>query len=112
MGKEEQSADDAKKTYCGKELDETDDKKKALEQSVSDHETAAEDSEQGIAAVKAEIKALEDGVKLLDKSVQESTEMRQKENQEYNELIKNNGAAKDLLAWAKNRLAKFYTPKL
>merc|ERR1719410_3133232 len=59
-----------------------------------------------------EIKALEAGIVALDKSVAEATEQRKEENAEYTELMANDAAAKELLGFAKNRLNKFYNPKL
>jgi len=48
----------------------------------------------------------------LTKSVAEATEQRQEENAEYKELKQNDSAAKEILLFAKNRLNKFYAPKL
>merc|ERR1719281_691761 len=59
-----------------------------------------------------EIDALEDGIKKLDKDVTEATETREEENKLYVETMAADNAAKDLIGVAKNRLAKFYTPKL
>merc|ERR1719399_2472294 len=59
-----------------------------------------------------EIKALEEGIVALDKSVAEATEQRKEENEEFTELMANDAAAKELLGFAKNRLNKFYNPKL
>merc|ERR1719436_643932 len=42
----------------------------------------------------------------------EATEQRKAENVEYKELMASNGAAKELLGFAKNRLNKFYSPAL
>merc|ERR1719161_2186737 len=56
--------------------------------------------------------ALEEGIKALDKSVAEATEQRKEENAEYTELMASDGAAKEILGFAKNRLNKFYNPKL
>merc|ERR1719392_474168 len=42
----------------------------------------------------------------------EATETRKSENSEFNELIASDTAAKELLNFAKNRLNKFYNPKL
>merc|ERR1719392_468579 len=42
----------------------------------------------------------------------EATETRKSENSEFNELIASDTAAKELLRFAKNRLNKFYNPKL
>merc|ERR1719401_2273106 len=59
-----------------------------------------------------EIAALEAGIKALDKSVAEATEQRKAENAEFKELMASDTAAKEVLAFAKNRLNKFYNPKL
>uniref|UniRef100_A0A7S0FDI9 Uncharacterized protein n=1 Tax=Pyrodinium bahamense TaxID=73915 RepID=A0A7S0FDI9_9DINO len=110
--KKEQESDDAKKEYCESEFDSSDDKKKGLERALSDSETAIEEMEGSIAKLKEEIAALEAGIKALDKSVAEATENRKAENKEYSELMTSDNMAKDLLLWAKNRLNKFYNPKL
>merc|ERR1712087_831725 len=44
--------------------------------------------------------------------VAEATQMRKEEHAENAETVANDSAAKQLLEIAKNRLAKFYTPKL
>jgi len=110
--KKEQVDDDAKKEYCLMELDLADDKKKELERAISDSEKAIADVEEGIATVTDEIAALEEGIKALDKSVAEATEQRKKENEEFTELMAGNTAAKELILFAKNRMQKFYNPKL
>merc|ERR1719238_2463694 len=74
--KKEQVDDDNKKEYCNKEFDIADDKKKALERAIGDNEKAISEVEEGITTVAAEIKALEDGIVELDKSVAEATEQR------------------------------------
>merc|ERR1719238_2552515 len=48
----------------------------------------------------------------MDKQVAEATEQRKKENAEYKETMASDGAAKELLELARNRLHKFYSPKL
>merc|ERR1719388_778379 len=101
-----------KKEYCTMQFDLADDKKKSLERSISNLEKAIEKEKEGISALAEEIKALEDGIVALDKSVAEATEQRKEENTEYNELMASDGAAKELLGFAKNRLNKFYNPKL
>merc|ERR1719356_1700700 len=42
----------------------------------------------------------------------EATEQRKNENEEYKDLMASDSAAKELLEFAKNRLNKFYNPKL
>merc|ERR1712151_204481 len=41
-----------------------------------------------------------------------ATEQRKEENTEYKALVASNTAASEVLAFAKNRLNKFYNPKL
>jgi chromosome segregation ATPase len=110
--KKEQLDDDNKKEYCLGQFDTSDDKKKALERSVADEEAAIAAAEEGVATLKEEIAALEKGIKDLDKSVAEATEQRKEESAEYTDLMASDTAAKELLGFAKNRLNKFYNPKL
>eukprot|EP00443_Scrippsiella_acuminata_P069940 CAMPEP_0115414892 /NCGR_PEP_ID=MMETSP0271-20121206/22817_1 /TAXON_ID=71861 /ORGANISM="Scrippsiella trochoidea, Strain CCMP3099" /LENGTH=722 /DNA_ID=CAMNT_0002839211 /DNA_START=78 /DNA_END=2242 /DNA_ORIENTATION=- len=110
--KKEQQGDDSKKEYCEAQFDETDDKRKGLELSISDSEKAISEMEGSIETLKEELAALEAGIKALDKSVAEATEQRKAENAEHKDLMTNNGLAKEVLGWAKNRLNKFYNPKM
>merc|ERR1719316_1011845 len=110
--KTEQIDDENKKEYCITSLDAMDDKKKGLETAISDAETAIANAEDGIATLKDEIATLEKGIKALDKSVVEATEQRQEEHKEYTELMASDSAAKELIMFAKNRMNKFYNPKL
>merc|ERR1719379_1539026 len=110
--KKEQTDDDNKKSYCEDLIDKTDDKKKELELSVSDLSKAVADAKEGIATLASEIEALEDGIKKLDKQVAEATEQRKTEHADSVETITNDNAAKELIEIAKNRLNKFYNPKL
>jgi septal ring factor EnvC (AmiA/AmiB activator) len=109
---QEQQDDNDKKEYCDMQFDAADDKKKGLERDVSNLEKAIAKEKEAIAALAAEIKALQEGIAALDKSVAEATEQRKEENEEYNELMANDAAAKEILGFAKNRLNKFYNPKL
>merc|ERR1711933_354529 len=52
------------------------------------------------------------GIKALDKAVAQATEQRKEENEDFTELMASDSAAKELLGFAKNRLNKFYNPKL
>jgi len=110
--KKEQGDDDAKKQYCNTQFDELEDTKKGLEQDVSDLETAIEDEKESIATLNTEIEALDDGIRALDKEVAEATETRKEEHEDFTETLAANTAAVDLLKFAKNRLNKFYNPKL
>merc|ERR1719248_81168 len=110
--KAEQVADDDKKEYCTVSLDTADDKKKELEHTIAGLETSIAKATDAIAALKAEVEALEDAIKALDKMVAEATENRKQENEDYTELMAQDSAAKEVILFAKNRLNKFYNPKL
>jgi len=110
--KKEQADDDKKKEYCAEELDKSDDKKKELEHALEDLDTAIAKTEEGLAAVTSEIAALENGIKELDTMVVEATAQRKQENEDYTELMAQDSAAKEVIHFAKNRLNKFYNPKL
>jgi chromosome segregation ATPase len=110
--KTEQKDDDEKKEYCAEEFDKSDDKKKVLEKGVADLKTAIEDAKEGIQTTTADIAALKTSIKSLDKAVAEATEQRKEENADFTELMASNTAAKELIEFAKNRLNKFYNPKL
>merc|ERR1719329_711981 len=110
--KAEQGIDADKKSYCLAEFDKAEDKKKGLDLDISDLGKAIEDGQESIATLKSEIEALQDGIKALDKSVTEATETRKKEHDDFVSTLAANSAAKDLLGFAKNRLNKFYNPKM
>merc|ERR1712110_1294198 len=78
----------------------------------ADEEAAASRAEEGIATLNEELKALNAAIKALDKSVAQATEQRQQEHTDFTELMALNTQAKELLGVAKNRLNKFYNPKL
>jgi len=110
--KTEQGDDNKKKEYCEMQFDTTDDSKKALERNIADSETSMANAEEGIATTTAELKALAEGMKALDKSVAEATEQRKEEHVDHSELMAGDAQAKQLLDFAKNRLNQFYNPKL
>jgi chromosome segregation ATPase len=111
LGKE-QVDDDNKKEYCDVQFDTLDDKKKQLERAISDSETAIADSKESIATLISEINDLNAGIVALDKSVAEATANRKAENEDYTSLMAQDTAAKELIGMAKNRMNKFYNPKM
>merc|ERR1719410_2946346 len=108
----EQKDDDDKKAYCEAQFDSADDKKKALERSISDTTTVIEETKERLATLAEEIAALKAGIVALDKAVEEATEQRKAESAEFQELVSSNTAAGELILFAKNRLQKFYNPRL
>merc|ERR1719453_769406 len=111
LGKE-QVEDDTKKTYCENEFDKADDKKKELEWNIEDLGKAIDDIKETMTTIKEEIKALEDGIVKLDREVAGATEQRKKEHGEFEAMRAANQGAIKLIEMAKNRLQKFYNPKL
>lgn len=108
----EQGDDDGKKKYCEGELDKAEDDKKMIERGVSDTEKILSDTKGRLESVSDEIQSLSDGILKLDKQVQKQTDQRKEEHAQYTEDLAANNAAKSLLEMAKNRLSKFYNPKL
>jgi len=111
LGKE-QVSDDDKKAYCEAELDKAEDKLKGLNTKISDLEKAIDEANGQVATLTEEVASLTKGIKELDAEVAEATELRKQEHADNAETVANDSAAKQLLEIAKNRLAKFYTPKL
>merc|ERR1719161_3464838 len=65
-----------------------------------------------VATITEEIKALEDGIIKLDREVAEATMTRKEEHEEFTVTLAANNAAVQLIEFAKNRMNKFYNPKL
>jgi len=108
----EQQDDDNKKAFCQKELDKVEDEAKAEQRAIGDRETIIAQTEDSLQGVVGEISALMDSIKMLDMQVAEATITRKKEHAESVESLAANNAAKGLLEMAKQRLQKFYNPKL
>jgi flagellar motility protein MotE (MotC chaperone) len=110
--KKEQASDSRKKAYCEKNVDETEDEFKELQQDVKDLDKAIADHKENIKSVGAELESLSKGIVDLDKEVAAATKNRRDDNTEYKQSMSSDLAATELLEMAKNRLAKFYTPKM
>jgi len=110
--RKEQKDDDDKKAYCEAELDKAEDEAKMLAQSIADLEKAIDEAKNNIATLTQDIADLNAGIAALDKQVKEATEAREEAHALYVKTMAEDNAAKELLGVAKNRLAKFYTPKL
>jgi len=110
--KTEQLDDNDKKEYCEMQFDTADDKKKELERAEGKLTASIADSKESIATLTDEVKTLGANIKELDKMVAEATENRKEENSDFKTLFASDSAAKEILAFAKNRLNKFYNPKL
>jgi len=110
--KKEQVDDNNKKEFCDIQFDSLDDKKKALERDISDSGSAIADAKEAIETLSSDIQALSSGIKALDQAVAQAGQQRQQENADFTELIAQDTAAVELIGLAKNRLNKFYSPRL
>merc|ERR1719506_1323881 len=110
--KKDQIEDDNKKEFCATQFDITEDKKKELERAISDTDKGIDQAKSILAAATDEIEVLEESIAALDKSVAEATAQRKEENADYQVLMAQNKGAKELILFAKNRMQKFYNPKL
>merc|ERR1719450_1051820 len=110
--KTEQQHDTEKKEQCLSQFDSADEKKGGLERSIANLGDAIAVANDGLATLKKEIVALEEGVKALDGRVAEATEQRKEEHADFVDLMASDNAAKKLLGLAKNTLNKFYNKNL
>merc|ERR1719197_1042236 len=110
--KKEQGDDDKKKEYCEHEIDTAEDDIKEIEYKVSTIEKAIDNANATIFTLTDEAQALADGIVALDKDVAEATETRKEEHTDFVDLMAQDSAAKEIIGFAKNRLQKFYNPKL
>jgi len=111
LGKE-QADDDNKRELCQLQLDKAEDDIKVLDTTVSDLEKSIAEGKDNIATLTDEIASLSDGLKQLDKDVAEQMDMRKEEHEDYVSAMASNSAARDLILFAKNRMQKFYNPKM
>merc|ERR1719350_2084524 len=100
------------KEYCEAQLDATKDKATGLNRKISDLDSVIEEAKEGVSTLASEIAALKAGIVALDKSLSEATAQRKAENAEHKELMSSDTAAKELILFAKNRMQKFYNPRL
>merc|ERR1712045_544441 len=76
--KTEQEEDDKLKEYCETSFDKAEDKKKMLENSISDSESAIAEMKGALAQLSDVSAQLEAGVKSLDKAVAEAKDLRRR----------------------------------
>ena len=73
---------------------------------ASDLEAAISDEEESISSSKAEIEALDDGLRALDKEVEVATATPKEEHNDFTASSAANATAVDLLKFTQNRLNK------
>merc|ERR1719237_277521 len=79
---------------------------------MADLEKSISEGKENIATLTDEIAELTKGLKELDKDVAEQMDMRKEEHEDYVNTMAANSAARDLILFAKNRMQKFYNPKM
>jgi len=109
---DEQKNDDKEKDFCNAEFDKTEDQQKELKRKIGQLDTQQAEMADAIATLKDDIAALVQGIKDLDAAVAEATATRKEEHETFVQTSAENNAALQLLEVAKNRLNKFYNPKL
>lgn len=105
---EEQAAEDKKRAYCQRGLEEADDKRKDLENVISDHQKETDEGAEQLAVIAEEVTALQTGLESLDAQVEEATAQRKAENVDYVNALSEQMAAKEVLIMARRRLEQFY----
>jgi len=109
--KKQQVDDDKKIAYCNRQIEVKGDTKVTQERTVKNSAIAMASSEETIASLNSDLAALAQGIADLDKQTADATTQRKNENGVCKDLKASNGAAKEVLLFAKNRLNKFYNPK-
>lgn len=109
LGKQ-QDEDDKTKEFCREEFDKADDEQKAAKTKVASTQASLEEMTDAVATLVDEIKALEDEIIVVDKSVADATVQRKEDHAAYIGVIQMNEAAIALIEKAKGKLEKFYKP--
>merc|ERR1719161_153513 len=112
LSAKQQEEDDAKKEYCLAQIDMTEDKIKEIDLTLSDLEKMMDATDGQIKTLAEELKVLEEDIVKLDRTVAEATFQRKEEHADYEATLAANNAVVGIIEFAKNRLQKFYNPKL
>jgi chromosome segregation ATPase len=111
LGKE-QGDDDAQKSMCDKDFEESAEHKKETEEAIASSKANIADMEEQSATLASEVATLQDEIKALDQAVAEATEQRKNEHADFVTYQSQSNAAVQLIEKAKNRMVKFYRPNL
>merc|ERR1719482_1791873 len=104
LGKE-QADDDATKSMCDKDFEES-------EEAIAASAASIAEMEEATSTLASEIATLQDEIKALDKAVADATEQRKEEHSDFTTYQAQSNAASQLIEKAKNRMVKFYRPNL
>jgi len=109
---QEQKDDEEHRDWCRAEFDTADDNEKGLKRRIGGLETKITENEEGISKLIDDLAVLKQGIKDLDKAVDEATTQRKDAHKVFVQTQSENNAALQLLDVAKNRLNKFYNPNV
>eukprot|EP00933_Yihiella_yeosuensis_P017309 TRINITY_DN14498_c0_g1_i2.p1 TRINITY_DN14498_c0_g1~~TRINITY_DN14498_c0_g1_i2.p1 ORF type:complete len:298 (-),score=101.16 TRINITY_DN14498_c0_g1_i2:670-1563(-) len=108
-----QSQDDEnKKEYCEDSFYSSERSQKSLTRDIGDIKASIKDKKSSVEQLATQIKALQDGMALLDKTTKQAADDRAKETAQTKALVAENTLAMGLLDKASNVLNKFYNPQL
>jgi len=105
-----QADDNSQRDYCKEEFHTSAGEERDTARALEKVKNMIEERNDLVAQLVEDIKALEEGIKSLDKSVALATEQRKEEHAESVQTATLNQAALGLVEKAKNRLNKFYSP--
>merc|ERR1719253_604241 len=111
LGKEQRD-DDAQKSMCDKDFEESADHKKETEEAIAASSASIAEMDEQSATLASEVATLQAEIKALDKAVADATEQRKSEHADFVTYQSQSGAAVQLIEKAKNRMVKFYRPNL
>merc|ERR1719253_1783014 len=111
LGKE-QDDDDAQKSMCDKDFEESAAHKKETEEAIATSAANIAEMSDASATLASEIATLTSEIKALDKAVAEASEQRKDEHADFVVYQSQGNAALQLIEKAKNRMVKFYRPNL
>merc|ERR1719253_2465029 len=111
LGKEQRD-DDAQKSMCDKDFEESADHKKETEEAIAASSASIAEMDEQSATLASEVATLQDEIKALDKAVAEATEQRKAEHADFVTYQSQSNSAVQLIEKAKNRMVKFYRPNL
>jgi len=106
----EQKDDDDHLKWCNTELESNADSKKAQEDKIKDLTASIDELTNRMAQLEEEMATIKADMDETTKNSEEATEQRKNENAAFKQSMLELNAATQLLAKAKNRLAKFYNP--
>merc|ERR1719321_1235060 len=109
---DEDVEDEHKKDFCFNETEKVTQLQAEKQELVESTSASIEEMTDEISTLTSEIKTVNEEINANDKEVHETTELRQKQHQEFADSFATMGTARRLIDKAANRLHKFYNPEM